>query len=83
DAPGQWDVPVRSIPTLAASLRESRHHAALFKDLATLRTDPPVIAAVEELRWTGPTAEFAQLCRRIDAAQFASRAAALAKARKN
>lgn len=81
DAPGQWDVPVRGAPGLAASLRENRQLAALFKQLATLQTDPPVIAGVEELRWRGPADGFAQLCRRIDAAQFASRAAALARGR--
>ena len=81
DAPGQWDVPVRGAPALAASLRENREHAALFKELATLRTDPPVIAGAGELRWTGPTPEFPGICRRIDAAQFASRAVAIAKTR--
>lgn len=79
DTPGQWDVPVRGIPSLAASLRDNRHLAVLFKELATLRTDPPVVSGTEELCWTGPTPEFPQLCRRIDAAQFSSRAAALAR----
>jgi 5'-3' exonuclease len=37
---------------------QNREHALLFKDLATLRIDPPVIADVEEMRWNGPTAAF-------------------------
>lgn len=81
DAPGQWEVGVRGAANLAASLRENRRHAVLFKELATLRTDPPVIADTEELRWRGPTPRFGEVCRRIDAAQFASRAAALARGR--
>jgi 5'-3' exonuclease len=35
-----------------------RELALLFKDLATLRADAPVLADVEELRWRGPTPEF-------------------------
>jgi hypothetical protein len=31
----------------------------LFKRLATLRSDAPLFADVEELRWRGPTGEFA------------------------
>ena len=82
DAPGQWDVgAVRGAQNLAASLRDNRQHAVLFKELATLRTDPPVISDTKELHWRGPTPEFADICRQIDAAQFASRAAALARSR--
>ena len=33
----------------------------LFRDLATLRTDAPVLGSGEELRWTGPTTGFARL----------------------
>src|SRR6201999_4577277 len=42
----------------AAALGERRDLALLFKKLATLRTDAPVFAKVEELRWRGPTAAF-------------------------
>ena len=34
----------------------------LFLDLATLRPDPPVLATVEDLRWAGPTEDFAAVC---------------------
>ena len=34
---------------------ERRDHALLFKQLATLRTDAPLFADVEELRWRGAT----------------------------
>src|SRR5256885_14980531 len=37
---------------------ERRAQALLFKDLATLRTDAPLFADVEALRWRGPTSAF-------------------------
>ena len=40
-------------------LGERRELALLFKRLATLRTDAPLFADVEELRWRGPTSGFA------------------------
>src|SRR4051812_7662886 len=40
-------------------LGERRELALLFKHLATLRTDAPLFANVDELRWTGPTPSFA------------------------
>jgi 5'-3' exonuclease len=81
DAPGQWDVAVRSVPALAATLAAQRDLAMRFKELATLRTDPPVITGVDELRWVGPTPEFARMCARIDAPQYPARAVALASRR--
>jgi 5'-3' exonuclease len=43
----------------AEVLGERRDLALLFKKLATLRTDAALFAAVDELRWRGPTARFA------------------------
>ena len=54
----QWEVPVRGAARLAAALDEHRDLAILFRTLATLRTDVPVFATVDDLRWRGPTAEF-------------------------
>ena len=39
-------------------LGEQLGRALLFKDLATLRTDAPLFADVEELRWRGARADF-------------------------
>ena len=51
-----WAVTVRGADTLAATLPENRDLAMLFKDIATLRPDEPLlIENVDELRWTGPT----------------------------
>jgi 5'-3' exonuclease len=41
-------------------LEDSRALALLFKHLATLRTDAPLFGDVEDLKWRGPTAAFAE-----------------------
>jgi 5'-3' exonuclease len=43
----------------------NRPLALLFKDLATLRTDAPLFTSVEELRWRGPSVDFAAFTQRI------------------
>jgi 5'-3' exonuclease len=52
-----WNVAVRGAESLAASLREGRAQARLFRTLATLRTDVPLAESVEDLRWRGPRRE--------------------------
>jgi 5'-3' exonuclease len=64
----EWHVNVMNSAGLAATLRNQRKFAFLFRDLATLRTDIPLFKSVEELRWAGPTPEFAALAARFDAA---------------
>jgi 5'-3' exonuclease len=46
-------------------LGDNRDLAMLFKRLATLRTDTPLFGDVDELRWRGPTAEFAARVERL------------------
>ncbi len=46
-------------------LGDNRQVALLFKELATLRTDAPLFADVDELRWRGPRAEFGALGERL------------------
>jgi 5'-3' exonuclease len=79
--PAAWEVTVRSAAKLATVLEECHHEALLFKDLATLRIDRSLLGSVEDLRWRGPTSEFARLCDDMDAAGLARRAEALAAAR--
>ncbi len=59
DNPSEWDVPIRSVRNLAVTLAAQRDLALLFRDLATLRTLPPAMESVEELRWRGPRDAFA------------------------
>ena len=79
--PAAWEVTVRSAAKLATVLEECHQEALLFKDLATLRIDRSLLGSVEDLRWRGPTSEFARLCDDMDAAGLARRAEALAAAR--
>jgi len=55
-------------------LGEDREQALLFKDLATLRTDAPLFGDVAELRWRGPTADFAGFADRIGEPRLFERA---------
>ena len=49
----------------AEVLGERRDIALLFKKLATLRTDAPLFADVDELRWRGPTDTFVNFQQRL------------------
>jgi 5'-3' exonuclease len=49
--------PIESFPE--GVLGDQRERALLFKNLATLRTDAPLFANVDEVEWRGPTAAFA------------------------
>jgi 5'-3' exonuclease len=83
DAPGQWDVPIRGVAGLAVTLAAQRDLAMLFRDLATLRTSPPAIAGVEELRWSGPRKGFAALAAgELDSSSLAERADRLSASRR-
>lgn len=53
DDPLQWSG-VRGAARLAATLRDHREEARLYRTLATLRTDAPQDESLEELRWRGP-----------------------------
>jgi hypothetical protein len=54
----------------------------LFRDLATLRTSPPAMDAVADLRWAGPRPEFVELCADVlDAPNLPSRAQHIAAGR--
>lgn len=54
DDPEDWGLELRGARTLAENLRAGRKDAALYRELATLRTDAPIPQSLEELRWTGP-----------------------------
>jgi 5'-3' exonuclease len=62
----QWGVNVASPKALSSRLIADRDHALLFRHLATLRTDIPLFASVDELQWAGPTAAFTPLAARLD-----------------
>ncbi|MBV8673352.1 MAG: flap endonuclease [Acidobacteriaceae bacterium] len=64
----EWGVNAANAGTLASTLARERETALLFRTLATLRTDIPLFDDVDELRWRGPTTEFAKIGERLDGA---------------
>ncbi len=63
-----WGVNAASPGALAATLARDRERAFLFRDLATLRADIPLVESVDQLRWRGPTAHYAELASRLGSA---------------
>ena len=53
DHESQWKVNVRGAPALADSLRNHRIEVGLYRTLATLREDVPLVESLEDLRWQG------------------------------
>jgi 5'-3' exonuclease len=80
-SPSEWDVTVRSAAKLSSALRDDYDHALLFKHLATLRVDRSLVGSVDELRWEGPTSDFAQVCAKLDGGSLARRVETLAASR--
>jgi 5'-3' exonuclease len=74
DQEAQWSVVVRGAAALAKSLREHREEAALYRRLATLRTDVPLVEGIEDLRWRGALrSELTTLCREMGDQRFIER----------
>ena len=76
-----WDILVRGAERLATTLAADLEHAFLFRDLATLRTDAPLFASVQELAWKGPRPDFESHCAQLNAAGLYRRVAELAEQR--
>ncbi len=72
--PARWEVTVRGAARLSAALEADRDHAYLFRRLATLRTDAPLVGSVDELRWRGPTPRFQSVAASLGAADLWHRA---------
>ena len=67
DDAARWDVKVRGAAGLAAALAGARADAALYRRLATLRTDAPLgVTGVAGLEWRGARRDLLEpLCRDI------------------
>ena len=76
-----WGVGIRNPGRLAATLRENFELALLFRRIATLETDAPVLAGVDDLCWTGPNRELVELAGEINGPGLAERAVRLAERR--
>ena len=64
--------PIETFPE--GVLGADRENALLFKTLATLRTDAPLFADVDEIEWRGPTPAFAGWPERMDDKRIQARA---------
>ena len=73
---GDWHVNAANASSLAATLVREWEQALLFRRLATLRTDIELFKDVEELRWNGHTAEFAEIKAKLDSARTVRKAKA-------
>ncbi len=74
DDPARWEVEVRGRERLAAVLREQREEAALYRRLATLRTDVPLVEGLADLEWRGARRrDLEALCREIGAGELLAR----------
>jgi len=63
DDPARWEITVRGAATLAESLRTRRADAALYRTLATLRTDANIDATPDAIAWRGVDGDaLAALC---------------------
>jgi len=67
----------------ADTLGDRREIALLFKQLATLRTDAPLFANVDELFWRGPTPSFADFTGKLGDAKLAARCERILTARRS
>ena len=70
---GEWHVNATGAGALAATLARDWEQAVLFRRLATLRTDIPLVQDVEELRWNGHRREFDEIKTRLDRAKVQRR----------
>jgi 5'-3' exonuclease len=70
--------PLESFPVNV--LGAQRERALLFKRLATLVSDAPLFASIDELHWRGPGEAFAPTCARLNAPGLLARAQSAAAA---
>jgi 5'-3' exonuclease len=63
-----WPPSIRGAAQLARELEEGRQAVLLYRRLATLVTDVPLAASLEDLRWRGiPRGRFERWCAELDA----------------
>jgi 5'-3' exonuclease len=70
----KWDPAIKKARGLSEALVAAWDDAQLFRVLATLRLDAPVFQSIDELRWTGPRADFADLCGVLKTPELLNRA---------
>lgn len=74
DSEADWDVKVRGAAKLAATLREKRDEALLYRHLATLRRDVPLSESIADLEWRGVKRDdYEALCEELGFNEIATR----------
>jgi 5'-3' exonuclease len=74
DSETSWEPKVRGAASLAASLREHREAALLYRTLATLRVDVPLSESLDDLEWHGARRDDLEtICAALDDASFLNR----------
>ncbi len=86
DAPADWGLAgLRGAEKLAATLRDQRDLALLFRRIASIGEGTghplPVVGTVDDWAWRGPTAGFATMAERLGAPNLVARAERLAERR--
>ncbi len=76
----RWQVDVRGARSLANTLAAQWEEALLFRRLATLVVDRSLLQSVDDLRWSGPSPAFPEVCERLRAPGLIDRARAAGEA---
>jgi 5'-3' exonuclease len=75
----RWPPSMRGAQRLAGVLFEQWNEALLYRTLATLKLDVPVLETVDELQWKGPRPEFERYSKRLQSPGLHTRAMAAIK----
>jgi len=74
ESAGDWQLSVRNAASLAATLRDRRPEAVLYRTLAVLRTDVALTERLEDLAWHGVRqGPFRELCGELGFERLAAR----------
>lgn len=79
DDAADWDLSVRGAKRLAETLARDREDALLFRRIATVVCDVPKLGTVDDWRWSGPGADFEEICDYLEMAPLVARASRLAE----
>jgi 5'-3' exonuclease len=69
-----WHPSIRRARVLSESLLDGWNDALLFRTLATLRLDVPIVQTIEDLHWKGPHPDFEKYCERMKSPDLLRRA---------
>jgi 5'-3' exonuclease len=73
DDPGKLGLPTGRATKLIENLRIRRSDALLFRTLATVRRDVPLMESMADLEWKGARAELVDLCGELGDVNFPAR----------